>query len=988
MRSAFNSTLLALAILAFRPLAAVEFAFPADANILDVKRDFAAVGDGKTDDTKAIMAAVAKALSGDRYNPKFIYLPKGTYLVSDTIQNRIREGGWSDGWLVGITLIGQSRDRTIIKLQDNCPGYGDAKQPKSVLRYGSENHSGDSATRKRPDGGGNEGFRNNLINCTIDVGAGNPGALALSYVASNRGTVEEVTLRGQVGSGLCGLDLTTWWPGPALITHVTVEGFDYGLRQQHMDCSMTYEFISLSGQRVCAIEGIGEPFMSLRKVTSRNAVPFMVIHGRNAVVNLLDSEAMWTGTGTPPPAISAECHLVLKNVSANGYAALVADPGGKVVLAPTPDKGVATTKLWTSSQPLRLSDGPIDVPDLPVQETPTFHHNDFTKWANPQNFSPGSRTAGIQEAIDSGAEIIYLPNGYYPISETIIMRGKVRKLMGCEAVIDVAKDAPFPEPFIRYDGGPAAFATIEHLMMSEGGIVEHNSAKTLALRKCELRYRNTALGTGDVFFEDGMFRQSAIRHPQRMWARQFNGEFTRDPQLLNVGGTVWILGMKVEGDTSAIVNLGGVVECYALYSMTGSDGKQPFVDNREGRIAVSFRDGGQKQFHTKIREVWDGVEMKEDSWTRERCLHVGGRPFAASDTTPNAAGVLVAKPLVDGSVELRWSAASPGSLPLRGYAIYRGKALVGMVSEALVPDHGARGNDDAKPVLPDADRLVFIDRDLTEGSSVTWTVTAVDLRGGVSKAQSATATVPADTAAPSILRSAIPGTCDCIQLDFSEPMSAAASEVRNYRLEPSVAIAKAQLSQDGTRVSLITAQPLRDGQSYVVTCSGLKDHAKASNPLAKPTATVTAWAMGSGLRLEFWNDKGDFAGKPVVTTQESRVDHWWDNKSPADGVNAGAFCARWSGVLRPKISGEYAFRTGVVRQCRIWLDGKIVHDQWITGRNEWTDSAPLRLEAGKHYGLVFEMRAVDGYAGARLKWRIPGLGEQFIDKDYLFAPTP
>ncbi len=107
-----------------------------------MKRDFGATGDGRTDDTKAIVAKVVKALSSDRYNPKFIYLPKGTYLVSDTIQNRVREGGWSDGWLVGITLIGQNREGTIIKLRDNCPGYGDAKQPKSVLRYGSENHAG------------------------------------------------------------------------------------------------------------------------------------------------------------------------------------------------------------------------------------------------------------------------------------------------------------------------------------------------------------------------------------------------------------------------------------------------------------------------------------------------------------------------------------------------------------------------------------------------------------------------------------------------------------------------------------------------------------------------------------------------------------------------------------------------------------------------------------------------------------------------------
>ena len=67
------------------PLLAGEYVFPADAKIIDVKRDFGAKGDGVADDTAAIQKAIAAALSGDYRNPRFITLPEGAYLVSASL---------------------------------------------------------------------------------------------------------------------------------------------------------------------------------------------------------------------------------------------------------------------------------------------------------------------------------------------------------------------------------------------------------------------------------------------------------------------------------------------------------------------------------------------------------------------------------------------------------------------------------------------------------------------------------------------------------------------------------------------------------------------------------------------------------------------------------------------------------------------------------------------------------------------------------------
>ena len=93
---------IAILLLATIALGAVEYRWPDDAGIIDVKRDFGAKGDGRSDDTAAIQAAFVAALEKTRQR-QMVYIPDGTYLVSASLRARITdaapgEGGWSDGW--------------------------------------------------------------------------------------------------------------------------------------------------------------------------------------------------------------------------------------------------------------------------------------------------------------------------------------------------------------------------------------------------------------------------------------------------------------------------------------------------------------------------------------------------------------------------------------------------------------------------------------------------------------------------------------------------------------------------------------------------------------------------------------------------------------------------------------------------------------------------------------------------------------------------
>lgn len=916
------------------PTASVEYRFPDDAGVLDVKRDFGAKGDGVADDTAAIQAAVVTALKGNYRNPRFVYLPAGTYLLSAPIRARVTDapegqGGWCDGWRCGLILVGESRERTVLLLRDRAPGFDDPAKPRAVVVTGSTGHGQGHDSRK--GGWGNEAFQNTLMNFTVDTGVGNPGAIGIDFLASNRGTLEEITIRSgdPEQRGAVGLSMARPWPGPGLVKNVWIDGFDVGLQQNSMDCSMTYEHILLTHQRVVGVAGTGSPFMSLRGVVSRSAVPAFRIEGRDAVVSILDSVLTYTepaplgvadpgpgsgqvrgkaevglpsatGSGSRSAALIADCHLTLKGVTVEGYSVAVSRPGPAVAIAPAVDfaatDGRGAVALWTAREPLRLHAGSNGTPDLLVKETPAFHHSDFTQWANPRKFeSLGSRTAGIQEAIDSGAEIVYLPNGSYAVSETIVLRGKVRKILGMEANLNRAKGVGSVEPLFRFDGVASQAVILEHLSGGDRcNVVEHNGAGTLVVRKSSLRYRNTICGTGDAFLEDLMGGRTQVLHPQALWARQLNTEFGEESQLENHGGRVWVLGMKVEGWPSAILNVGGLLECYGLYTMVGSgDAKRtgmpaPFVENREGWLAVPFRIGGQGNYRIQFRDTWKGVEKRQDGGPRERNLVLGGDRF------------------------------------------------------------------DLPPVV-------------------------------VPKAELTPAPPPAAGTPPRVVAAAgDPAYPELVLLDFDGPLDVGtASPVAHYRLEPSAEVVGVRITPEGTRVVLRLKSPLADGVAYRVTCQGLKD--RAGKALVGTEAAFTVWHRGDGLKAEFWNGDGT-NGVPVASRIERKVDHWWGDGSPAEGVAPMAFRARWSGTLRPRVGGTYRFQTGVRTGARILLDGEVIHDVWVNQKNEWTHSRPVELEAGRRYAIIFETYAT-GHAGARLKWEGP-FPNQFLDDDVLFAERP
>jgi hypothetical protein len=580
--------------------------FPEKAGLIDVRRDLGAKGDGVTDDTEAIRKAVALVRERGRYNPPMVYFPKGTYLVTDTLDWKADDKGRSV-WICGMMLVGESRDGTIIRLRDRSPGFGDPQTPKPVICSASEGPKDPTKHKPDPTGGGNQAFRNSVINLTIDVGAGNPGAVGIDYIANNDGAIRDVVLRAAPDSGWCGILMERSWPGPALVRNVRIEGFDFGVRMAKAQYSMTFENVEFSSQRTAAIEN-HDNALFLHEVRSQNAVPFLRSNGKAALVVLADAEL--TGGAPETTAIqSREGSLFLRNVRGEGYGVLVDDATANASLKGPIIDEYATGGAITVSGPSPSGHSLC----LPVKNPPTYENHDLSQWAIVTDFGATPNrvndqdddTAGVQAAIDSGKPVVCFPQGAYRLTKPIVVRGPVRKLIGSRAVISLKDNQQPFTPLMRFESSGGDALLVEYITFTAQGKpgegtahrdIEHASDKALVLRSGRGGVFTTT-GSGDLFLEDwgGHLNISQGRH---VWARQWNPEFGAAPPLRNRGGTVWVLGMKTEIGRervhwTQIDNAeGGRVELLgALFyplSHIKIDEEVPMILNDGGHISASF----------------------------------------------------------------------------------------------------------------------------------------------------------------------------------------------------------------------------------------------------------------------------------------------------------------------------------------------------------------------------------------------------------------
>ena len=541
--------------------------YPKCDSIIDVTQPpYSAKGDGITDNTAVLQLAFNENVGRHR----ILYFPPGTYLVSATLTWPKR---WKDHENWGFTTLqGADEKTTTIRLKDGV--FRDPASPQTILNCGGF--------------GSADWFHNHVRNLTFHTGAGNPGAVALQFYANNYGAVRDCRFISGDGQGLVGLGLAHRdMNGPLLVKNVEVQGFRIGVRTGNAVNSQTFENLTLTGQSEKGLQNEGQA-ITIRGLKSDSAATAVSSYG---TLTLIDATLTGRGAASQLPALVNfnGGRIFLRDVTATGYKRLIGDVA-------TPDYAAALrlpaepqTKLleYCSHAPTSPFPSPKTSLRLPVKETPEVPWDDPKTWATVDSFGADptaerDSSSAIQKAIDSGATTVFFP-GFYRVTSTVIVRGKVRRLLGVGAHVDYTQQA---KPTFRVTNGSAPIVIFEHFA-SLGSAVELATKRTVVFKSLEVK-TVTSKSVGDVFFEDVTTNALHFRN-QRVWARQLNVE-NEGTHLINDGGSLWILGYKTErGGTLIETKNGGKTEVLGGFSYTTTAGKlAPMFVNTNASVYAFF----------------------------------------------------------------------------------------------------------------------------------------------------------------------------------------------------------------------------------------------------------------------------------------------------------------------------------------------------------------------------------------------------------------
>ena len=114
----------------------------------------------------------------------------------------------------------------------------------------------------------------------------------------------------------------------------------------------------------------------------------------------------------------------------------------------------------------------------------------------------------------------------------------------------------------------------------------------------------------------------------------------------------------------------------------------------------------------------------------------------------------------------------------------------------------------------------------------------------------------------------------------------------------------------------------------------------------------------------YWNNI-TLSNTPAMQRSEPNLDWDWGGGSPGDGVNNDHFSARWTRYIDVP-AGPYRFYATSDDGIRVWLDNKLIIDQWHD-QSVLTYSADVSLSPG-HHEVRVEYYENSGFAVAKVYW--------------------
>lgn len=436
--------------------------------------------DGKTDVSKALQTAINQVKKERNFG--ILFIPEGKYKISKTI------------YIPGaIRLIGYGKKRPEFILAKNSPGFQEeVPDDKGKARYmfwftGGLVEEGKPVRDANPST-----FYSALSNIDLRIEDGNPYAVALRTHYAQHSFINHVCIH--IGKGKAGLfDIGNE------LENVAFYGGDYGIYTTKASPGWQVMMVDsyFEGQRIAALR-CQESGLAMVNLQAKN-IPTVFEIDPNYADRLFLENSSFENVSGPAIIVSNENNsnnqITLRNVACRNVPVLAQyRRSGKETTVEhrmytinSYDHGLqldnltATPEYRTTSDivPIRQMPAPIvrDIPELP----------DMATWVNVRDLGAKGDgvtddTHAIQTAIDT-YDHIYVPQGWYRVTETIKMRPTTR-LIGLH---------PFGTQFMLAESTPSfsGFGAPKPLLeSSEGG---NNQLNGIGINTGGYNYRAVGL---------------------------------------------------------------------------------------------------------------------------------------------------------------------------------------------------------------------------------------------------------------------------------------------------------------------------------------------------------------------------------------------------------------------------------------------------------------------------------------------------------------
>ena len=174
-------------------------------------------------------------------------------------------------------------------------------------------------------------------------------------------------------------------------------------------------------------------------------------------------------------------------------------------------------------------------------------------------------------------------------------------------------------------------------------------------------------------------------------------------------------------------------------------------------------------------------------------------------------------------------------------------------------------------------------------------------------------------------------------------------------------------------VTLLAGIKKRFAESNVVYFEGTGLTGPATEPVPADALYTHADRKERGLTGEYYaNEKPE--GAPAMTRTDASVNFEWAYFGVTPQMVRN-FSVRWTGVIVPPQTGDYLIGFTGEDGYRLWLEGKVLVEDWTPHRPATTTTKRVRLVAGRAYPVAIEYFQLIRGSEARLIWSLLGKAE-------------